>query len=86
MISITKIIFGTWVITGLIAIVWGTKAIYSSPNSDKVKSHFKEMLEELKITEEDYMCVLYVSFFVAGFLSLTLNSYRKLRNYIRRRK
>jgi hypothetical protein len=83
MISITKIIAGIWITTGLVALVWGTRALHNPQSRQKVKEQIKELAEELKITEEDCLCVLYVSFFVAGFAGIGIAAYRKIRNYLK---
>ena len=85
MISLTKVVTVTWIIAGFVGLVWGTKALSDPANKQKLKEHIQDIANETKITEEDFLCILYVAFFTTGIIGVTLSFYRKFRNYIRRR-
>ena len=83
MISFTKILVVTWIIAGFIGLVWGTKALNNPANKGRLKEHMKDFAHEVNVTEEDFLCVLYVSFFATGLLSAILIGYRKIRAYVK---
>lgn len=83
MISMTTIALGAWTITGLVALVMGTKVLCKPENLEKVKEQLREIAEELKITEEDCMCILQVSFAALGFIGVALVAWRRLKKYFK---
>jgi hypothetical protein len=86
MISFIVVIIGVWVLTGFIALVLGTKALTNPMNREEIHEQFKEIAEELRITEEDCLCILYVGFMAIGFAGVSLALFRRLKRYLRRTK
>lgn len=86
MISLHRLLIGFWILTGLLALVVGAKTLQNPDNLQKIKEQLKEIAEELKIKEEDCMCILYVSFVVFGFVGVTLALFRRIRTYFRERR
>ena len=85
MILLTKAIIGIWLITGIIGLVWGTKALYRLSERHELKKYLKGLADEVQITEEDFFCVLHVAFFIAGIAGVFLAFYRKIRKFIKER-
>ena len=86
MISLTTITFGVWTIAGLMALAMGTRVLLKDENMSAIKEQLREIAEELKITEEDCMCILYVSFMVFGLVGVSLALIRRIRAYYKRRR
>ena len=83
MISFTKIIVIIWILTGLAGLIWGIKALHNPENKQKLKEYIEDFANEVEVTEEDFLCMLHIAFFVTGFLGVILVFYRRVRSYIR---
>ena len=86
MISIAKTIALIWVLTGLVALAIGTKYMNKPENRKELHEQFKEIAEEMKIKEEDCICIMYVGFVVLGFVGAMVALARRLHKYFRRNK
>lgn len=86
MISLMKIITLLWILLGLLALIIGTKYMHNPENRRIFREQLKEIAEELKIKEEDCICIVYVGFVVLGFVGATVALVRRLRKYLRRNK
>lgn len=86
MISLHRFMIVFWILTGLTALVAGAKTLQNPDSLKKIKEQLKEIAEELKIKEEDCMCILYVSFVVFGFVGVTLALFRRIRTYFKERR
>lgn len=86
MISLMKIITLLWILLGLLALIIGTKYMHNPENRRVFREQLKEIAEELKIKEEDCICIVYVGFVVLGFVGATVALVRRLRKYLRRNK
>jgi hypothetical protein len=81
-----KIITLLWILLGLLALIIGTKYMHNPENRRIFREQLKEIAEELKIKEEDCICIVYVGFVVLGFVGATVALVRRLRKYLRRNK
>lgn len=86
MISVIKIIALLWVLAGLGALYIGVKYINEPQNKQSIQHHIKELSEEIKIKEEDCLCILYVGFVVVGFVGVVVALIRRIKEYLRRNK
>jgi hypothetical protein len=86
MISLHKILIGFWILAGLLALVAGVKILHVPESRERILEQIREIAEELKIKEEDCMCILYVSFVALGFVGVTLALLRRIRTYFRERR
>ena len=86
MISLMKILTLLWILLGLLALAMGTKYMHNPENRRVFREQLKEIAEELKIKEEDCICIVYVGFVVLGFVGATVALVRRLRKYLRRNK
>jgi hypothetical protein len=86
MISLHKILIGFWILAGLLALVAGVKILHVPESRERILEQIREIAEELKIKEEDCMCILYVSFVALGFVGVTLALFRRIRTYFRERR
>lgn len=86
MISVIKIIALLWVLAGLGALYIGVKYINEPQNKQSIQHHIKELSEEIKIKEEDCLCILYVGFVVVGFVGVVAALIRRIKEYLRRNK
>ena len=85
-ISIAKTIALIWILTGLIALAIGTKYMNKPENRKVLHEQLKEIAEEMKIKEEDCICIMYVGFVVLGFVGAIVALARRLHKYFRRNK
>ena len=83
MASFTRILVITWILIGFVGLIWGTKALRNPANKKWIEEHIKELANEMKVTEEDFICMLYVAFYATGFIGVILAAYRKFRAYIK---
>ena len=86
MISIAKTIALIWILTGLVALAIGTKYMNKPENRKELHEQLKEIAEEMKIKEEDCICIMYVGFVVLGFVGAMVALARRLHKYFRRNK
>ena len=86
MISLHRFLIELWILTGLLALIVGVKTLHTPEYRDKIVEQLKEISEELKIKEEDCMCILYVSFVVFGFVGVFLALFRRIRTYFKERR
>jgi nitrate/nitrite transporter NarK len=84
MFSLTKAIALIWILTGLLALVIGVKYMNKPENRKAIQEQLKEMAEELKIKEEDCLCIMYVGFVVFGFVGASVALIRRLKGYLRK--
>ena len=86
MISLMKIIMLFWILIGLLALIMGTKYMHNPANKQAFHEQLKEISEEMKIKEEDCICIIYVGFVILGFVGVIIALIRRLRKYLRRNK
>ena len=86
MISFIKIIFLIWIITGLIALAIGTRYMNKPENRKALYDQIKEVAQDLKLKDEDCICIMYVGFVLLGFVGASIMAFRRLKNRIRRDK
>ena len=85
-IPLAKIVTTMWILTGLIALAIGTKYMNKPENRKILHEQLKDIAEELKLKEEDCICIMYVGFATLGIVGATVALYRRFKNYIRRKK
>lgn len=75
-----------WILTGLLALAIGTKYMNKPENRELILKQVKEIAEEIKIKDEDCICIMYVGFVLLGFVGATVALFRRFRKHLRRNK
>lgn len=86
MISLVKTTALIWILTGLVVLIIGTRYMNKPENRKVLHEQLKEVAEEMKIKEEDCICIMYVGFVVLGFVGALAVLLRRLHKYFRRNK
>ena len=86
LISPIKVFMLFWIVTGIGALVIGTKYIHNPATRQALHEQLKEIAEELKLKEEDCICIMYVGFIFLGFMGALVALFRRFKKYLRRNK
>lgn len=75
-----------WILTGLLALAIGTKYMNKPENRELILKQVKEIAEEIKVKDEDCICIMYVGFVLLGFVGVAVALLRRFRQHLRRNK
>ena len=59
-----------WMISGLVALVMGVKALHKPENRETLQEQLDELSAEFNLKEDTCLCILYVAFVVFGFAGI----------------
>ena len=66
-----------WVLSGLIALGMGVKAMHKPENKETLQEQLDELSAEFNLKEDTCLCILYIAFVIFGFVGIAIALYRK---------